>query len=68
MDRTLTPKGWPYISPGWSDERVTLIAQPWVPVREKTESPNGAALRNGLVRATPLGFASEYHASALNHN
>ncbi len=27
-----TPKGWPYISPGWSHVSETNVAQPWVRV------------------------------------
>jgi len=33
----------------------TLVAQPWVPLRENTESPNGAALKKCDFRTHPVG-------------
>jgi len=40
-----TPKGWTYVSPGWSEwEPWRAFAQPWVSDRIYNKSPNGAVL------------------------
>jgi len=64
-----TPKGWTYVSPGWSEwERQRAFAQPWVTDRIYNRSPNGAVLIrkrrrheidesiNPRFRVTPSGF------------
>ncbi len=41
-----TPKGWRYISPGWSNVSTTNVAQPWEPVWSKSITPTGNAVKH----------------------
>ena len=52
------PKGWPYVSPGWSDARISSVAQPWGANWKSSKPQRGGPILPGscAIRATPLGF------------
>ncbi len=52
LDRTdLTPKGWPYISPGWSEcEPQRTFAQPWVVGRKIHRPRNHLCMHAAVCR------------------
>ena len=49
-----TPKGCPYVSPGWSDESKTNVAQSWVTRNALTENPEGVILKGVWVDSSIL--------------
>ena len=63
-----TPKGWSYVSPGWSDVSNTIVAQPWVTGNALTENPEGVSLNGAWSSIPNVSLVSSISIPCRVHN